>query len=145
MLIEIWERLRGYDKWTKTEATVQSSELVDRLADPRKTKGVWRLLLSYPWGAWQSNCSIGWTDASGAPHIAKYAAAENSALYQKYEGQRVSIRYNPANPGDYYLRELLLQRVFFAFLRTTILLWLALCFVGFAFSLFRTLERIHLP
>jgi hypothetical protein len=48
MLIEIWERLRGYDKWIKTEATVQSSELVDRLADPRKTKGVWRLLLSYP-------------------------------------------------------------------------------------------------
>jgi hypothetical protein len=25
MLIEIWERLRGYDKWIQTEATVQSS------------------------------------------------------------------------------------------------------------------------
>ncbi|HTW60880.1 MAG TPA: DUF3592 domain-containing protein [Terracidiphilus sp.] len=145
MLIELWERLRGYDKWTETEATIQSSELVDRLVEARKTRGIWRLLLSHPWSAWQSNCSIGWTDTAGAPHVAKFAAAENSALFQKYEGQWVSIRYNPADPGEYYLRELFLQRVFLAFLRMAILFWLALCFSGFAFSLFRTLERIHRP
>jgi hypothetical protein len=27
MLIELWEHLRGYDKWTPAVATVQSTEL----------------------------------------------------------------------------------------------------------------------
>jgi hypothetical protein len=27
MLIEIWERLRGYDKWVQTEAKIESSNL----------------------------------------------------------------------------------------------------------------------
>lgn len=30
MLIEIWERLRGYDRWTETTAIVETSDLVNK-------------------------------------------------------------------------------------------------------------------
>jgi hypothetical protein len=84
MLIEIWERLRGYDKWTQTEATILSSDLVGQVS-----KNV-----------------IGWTDVSGKSHTAKYSVFSGSRLYQLYDGQTVTIRYNQANPAEYYFRDL---------------------------------------
>jgi len=43
MLIEIWEHLRGYDKWIQTEATIQSSDLAEvDLSDIRYSRfGRW--------------------------------------------------------------------------------------------------------
>jgi hypothetical protein len=31
MLIEIWERLRGYDKWIETEAKIESSKVEEEI------------------------------------------------------------------------------------------------------------------
>jgi hypothetical protein len=35
MLIEIWERLRGYDKWVQTEAKVESSQVEETVHSTR--------------------------------------------------------------------------------------------------------------
>lgn len=119
MLIEIWERLRGYNKWIQTEATIESSKLEDL--------GFWsfrkdRSLRLGVYDLWQSKCDIGWTDASGASHTAGYAVSERSPLFQMFEGQTISIRYNPANPDKYYIRELFKHRAsFFAFYMTVLL------------------------
>jgi Protein of unknown function (DUF3592) len=122
MLIEIWERLRGYDKWTKTEATILSSKLV-------KNEGGWSIKTgpkSYsPWGAWQSKCVISWTDALGSPHTGWYWVSESSRLFQRYDGQTVGIRYDPANPGQYYLRELSRQKARFILTRVFWFMYLA--------------------
>jgi len=90
MLIEIWERLRGYDKWTQTEATILSSDLV---------------------GQALSKNVIEWNDVSGKSHTAKYSVHSSSRLYQLYDGQTVIVRYNQANPDRYYFRELFRYRV----------------------------------
>jgi len=92
MLIEIWERLRGYDKWTLVEATVESSEL-----------------RSYPTeGATveSSDDVIVWTDGRGEKHRASFTARSDSPLYQLIKNSTVSLRYNPADPEKYYLRQL---------------------------------------
>lgn len=143
MLMAIWERLRGYDKWTEAKATVQSSKVVDRLAIGRNKKGIWFVLLSYPWGAWQSNCEIGWTDASGVSHTGRYTVTENSSLFQEYEGQRVSIRYNPLSPGEFYLRDLFINRLFVTSLRAIFLVWLVVCAAAFAFSCLEHFQKLH--
>jgi hypothetical protein len=103
MLIEIWERLRGYHKWVQTEATIKSSEL-DRFwvaANPGKKSE------KMPAGAaireWRSTCTLTWTDAAKRAHAAQFEVSDNSPLFQLYEGQKVSIRYNPASPGEFYL------------------------------------------
>jgi hypothetical protein len=147
MLIKLWERLRGYDKWTATEATIVSSELVDPF-EPQHREGrfgVARAIVgSWPFLSWRSNCAITWTDASGASHAARYAAAENNRrLFQKYEGQKVEIRYNPAHPDEYYLRELFQQQLLFATQRAFLLFYLALFLAVMAHSLFRTFEHFH--
>ncbi len=107
MLIEIWERLRGYDKWIQTEATILSSKLTKPgvvLSD----NGRFAKLLE-PW-QWHLTCTIGWNDALRNPYTACYTVGELSALYQLYNGQNVIIRYNPASPEDYYLRDLLINK-----------------------------------
>jgi hypothetical protein len=39
MLIELWEHLRGYDKWIQTEATIQSTDLAEvELGDIRYSR-----------------------------------------------------------------------------------------------------------
>lgn len=112
MLIEIWERLRGYDKWIQAEATILSSKLAksgvvpsdsDRF-DKLCSKSLWQIM------RWHSTCTIRWADLSGTPHTARYAVGERSALFQLYDGQTVPIRYNPACPEEYYLRDLLINR-----------------------------------
>jgi hypothetical protein len=54
---------------------------------------------------WQSTCGITWKDASGNLHSAKYKVAENSPLFQLYDGQSLTIRYNPKNPDQFYQRD----------------------------------------
>jgi hypothetical protein len=101
MLIEIWERLRGYDKWIQTEATIQSSDLnemeIGKVRD-------YSLVGSQSVEEWNSSCVLAWTDKSGNSHEAEFDVAEDSPLFQLYDGQKVAIRYNPANPDQFYLR-----------------------------------------
>jgi hypothetical protein len=80
MLIEIWERVRGYNEWTPTIATVQSSTVGS-----------------------QSVCKIVWEDQHCIQHTATFKAFEESPLYQLREGDTVSIRFNPDRPGEFYL------------------------------------------
>ena len=41
----------------------------------------------------------------GKEHKGKFKVSENSPLFQLYDGQTLTIRYNPANPRQFYQRE----------------------------------------
>jgi len=97
MLIEIWERLRGYDKWIETDATVESSEAANYQLHGRDLSS--------------SEDVIVWTDAGGEKHRAPFRVQADSPLFQLVQGSTISIRYNPADPEEYYFRELLQTRV----------------------------------
>jgi Protein of unknown function (DUF3592) len=102
MLIEIWERLRGYDKWVQTEATVESSSIEKT---PQLSRGA---SVSY---AYSSGDVLVWIDRQGAKQYADFNVPEGSVLYQLIGGERVQIRYNPNEPEKYYFPELLKSRV----------------------------------
>jgi len=97
MLIEMWERLRGYDKWIEAEAEIESSQIstyYDRQGEHE-----------------QSSDILKWTDVQGEAHRSAFTVPEDSPLYQNVAGQTIAIRYSPADPGRYYLRELLQVRI----------------------------------
>jgi len=102
MLIEFWERLRGYDKWVVTEATVESSTL-------KKTE--YHDQSGHVSQTWSSGDVLAWTDRQGGKQYADFNVSEGSALYQLIGGERVEIRYNPKEPGRFYFPELLKSRV----------------------------------
>jgi uncharacterized protein DUF3592 len=102
MLIEIWERLRGYDKWTEAEVTIESSDLL--------SKGS-RYGIGYATPKLASREQIDWSDSEGRRRSAEFEVDDESPLYQLLGGERVTIRYNPARPGQYYFRDLLRSRV----------------------------------
>jgi hypothetical protein len=102
MLIELWERLRGYDKWIETEAEVKSSELLGidfpgKDGHEKQKNAI----------AWNSECRFVWQDYAGNEHIGSFVADEESSLYQLCDGEKFSIRINPRNPEDFYVRGLL--------------------------------------
>jgi hypothetical protein len=97
MLIEMWERLRGYDKWIEAEAEIESSQVstyYDRQGEHE-----------------QSSDILKWTDIQGETHRCDFTVPEDSSLYQNVAGQTITIRYSPADPERYYLRELLQTRM----------------------------------
>ncbi len=101
MLIEIWERLRGYDKWVQTLATIESSNLAEvEIGEIRASRWVH----SQPVEEWNSHCVLTWLDNSSNSHEDEFEVAEDSPLFQLYDGQTVMIRYNPTNPDQFYLR-----------------------------------------
>jgi hypothetical protein len=102
MLIEFWERLRGYDKWVQTEATVESSD-VEKVPHYNRGGNV-----SYTWA---SGDQLVWTDLQGQRQTAEFKVDEGSPLFQLIGGEKVTIRYNPANPDEFYYRDLLRSRV----------------------------------
>lgn len=104
MLIEIWERLWGYDRWIETEATIKSSTLEMPEAGKDKSE---RRNFNNTYLTWQATCEATWTDRSGTLHKGKFVAGERSPLFQLYDGQTVSLRYNPRNPDELYIRGML--------------------------------------
>jgi len=107
MLIEIWERWRGYDKWIETEAKIDSSDLSEaEVASFRDRCGEDHI--DYEW---ESTCWIRWADTEGKEHKNFYEVWEDSPLYQLYDGQSVTIRYNPVNADDFYIRGVLRSQV----------------------------------
>jgi hypothetical protein len=100
MLIELWERLRGFDKWPETDATIESSKIKWYRGSGQSQKDLSRNL-------------IAWFDGSGQQHRAQYKVHEGSPLFQFFEGQTLVVRYNPASPSQYYFRDLLRSRVGF--------------------------------
>lgn len=102
MLIEIWERLRGYDKWELAQAKVESSQVVET-AHPDRSGNV-----TY---TYDSADVLVWVDRQGASQRAYFRVPDDSPLYHVVDGELVAIRYNPTNPEQYYFRELLQTRV----------------------------------
>ena len=100
MLIEIWERLRGYDKWVQTNAVVCRSGTEQVLHEGRR-----------PYFTTEAGDVIEWTDPTGEKQYAEFNAPEGSKLFQLTTGDAVEIRYNPAKPDDFYYRDLLQLRV----------------------------------
>jgi hypothetical protein len=100
MLIEIWETLRGYHKWTETQATLES-------ADVRKEPVSASSSLVITTAA----DTLAWTDQTGQRHTAAFTLPDDSPLFKLAAGEAVTIRYNPVNPERFYLRDLLRTRV----------------------------------
>jgi hypothetical protein len=130
MLIELWERLRGYDKWIDVAASIESSKM-RRIAHNGRDGSV-----SY---SYNSGNQLTWIDVQGAKHYAQFTVDDQSPLYELVGGESVAIRYNPSDPDRFYYRDLLQSRISFilrSFLYTGLLLsFLALSFLfRFAFS-----------
>jgi hypothetical protein len=134
MLIEIWERLRGLDKWTRTEATIKSSDLKE--VEVGSARGT-RFSQRDPIVEWQSTCVVAWTDAAGNPHSAAFAVSENSPLFQLYDGQTVTICYNPSRPDQYYLRGVLASKL------VSTLKWKVIPALGIAFYILIVGMRLY--
>jgi len=119
MLIEIWERLRGYDRWTQTNAVVcrSGTEKVEQ----HGRQGTYFTT--------EAGDVIEWTDPTGEKQYADFNAPEGSKLFQLTTGDTVEIRYNPAKPDDFYYRDLLQLKVRQAAGATLVVL-LALSFYG---------------
>jgi hypothetical protein len=92
MLIEIWERMRGYDKWISVEARVYSASEI------RKKLGK-RYQIS-PENRFSSELLF-WRDLDGEAHFGPFVNHETSSLYQLLEDESIEIRYNPAKPDSY--------------------------------------------
>jgi hypothetical protein len=98
MLIELWERLRGYDKWQRIEATVRSSTVAEVEVGHHRDGS--------PMMEWQNSCTLVWRGAKGGEQLDDFSVFQSSPLFQLYEGQKVTILCDPADPGRYFFPEL---------------------------------------
>ena len=96
MLIEIWEWLRGYHKWTPAQAQIEFLK-EEHLYHDKDGKD---LHYSHITGD-----RLAWTDAQGEKHYAMLEQLGDPAKYQFAEGETATIRYNPANPEQFYFRK----------------------------------------
>jgi hypothetical protein len=142
MLIELWESLRGYDQWTPAEATVCAAEY----ADAEKFRGFTESVLTgRPQPVMEaentSTAVLTWTDDAGKQYRNQYTVTQPSPLFGLYGGEKLAIRYNPANPQEFYLRELSQNQVQ-AVARNV--LWGILLIVGSAISIWRWGKFLHI-
>lgn len=103
MWLQVWEKVRGYDKWIEAEATVQTPA-------PRRSPD-WE---DVDERGWLGDILV-WTDGGGNRQSADFIVPDDCTLYQKVSGDTLVIRYDPRNPGRFYLRQLHLIRI-----RTTV-------------------------
>jgi hypothetical protein len=121
MLIKLWEKLRGYDNWTQTDATIKSSEMEDHVYDYRG-----QIKDEY-----ESVDTLVWTDREGNQQTAPCRVPDDSPLYQLIGGEKVTIRYNPQNPEEFYFPELLKGRLrHFLLQLATVVLFLGSILIG---------------
>lgn len=125
MVIEIWERLRGYDKWIQAEATVESSNV-----EKTPIQGRYGGTVGY---AYSSGDRLTWIDRQGEKQYADFTVPDDSPLYQMVGGETVTIRYDPANPDRFYYRELLRTKVHTAVKSTLIALVFVVGYGGLLF------------
>jgi hypothetical protein len=102
MFLELWERLRGYDKWVQTQATIERSDVTTTTYTTRSDED----LVVHDAGD-----VITWSDPSGEKQYATFDVEEGSPLFQLVGGDSVTIRYDPARPDRFYYRDLLRSRV----------------------------------
>ena len=114
MFIELWERVRGYDKWVAANAKIESSQVTGSPIVNRSGQ-----IIDY---SYRAGDVITWSDPTGATHSADFDVNDQSPLYQYIGGESVPIRYDPADPDRFYYRDLLRTRVSSAIRATLTLL-----------------------
>jgi hypothetical protein len=102
MLIELYESLCGYDRWIETNATVTSTSVeekrhMDRYGRTYSTSNSGDVLI--------------WTDRGGRERRGFFRVPDGSPLYSLLGGETIPIRYNPAQPDQFYMRALLESRL----------------------------------
>jgi hypothetical protein len=102
MLIELWERLRGYDKWPSAEAKIANAKM-KRTAHSGRDGSV-----SY---SYASANRLEWIDFHGQKQSAEFRVHDDSPLYQFIGGETIEIRSDPERPNRYYFRDLLRTRI----------------------------------
>lgn len=95
MLVQLWERLRGYNQWILTDAEIESSQMEDRISTYRG-----RTFHSY-----DSDDKVVWTDRQGNRQFGFLNVPDDSPLYQFVGGEKIAIRYNPDKPEEFYFPE----------------------------------------
>jgi hypothetical protein len=95
MLIELWERLRGYDKWIETEARVESAAKIRNALGKRYQESP---------DSRVSGQLLVWKDQYNRTQWGAFITHDTSPLYQLLEGETITIRYAPKRPGRYYCR-----------------------------------------
>jgi hypothetical protein len=101
MLVELWERFRGYNDWILAEATIESSQMEDHEVSHRGQ-------VSH---LYESGDTIVWIDRQGNRQTAFCRVPDDSALYQLIGGEKIAIRYNPDKPDQYFFPELLKAQI----------------------------------
>jgi uncharacterized protein DUF3592 len=103
MFLELWERLRGYDKWVETQATIERSDVTATPYSGRSGR-----VIGYNYDAGDV---ITWQVPNGERQYASFDVKEGNPLFQLLSGESVTIRYDPAHPDRFYYRDLLRSRV----------------------------------
>ena len=106
MLIEVWEKFRGFDEWTETEATVISS-----VPKPSGVLDGGKASKNPSATQWNAAVRIVWKDASGEAYSEQFEVGEDSPLYQLCEGNPLLIRVDPKRPAEVYVRGLIESNV----------------------------------
>jgi hypothetical protein len=101
MILEIWERLRGFDKWPQVEATIQSSA-VEKATRLRKGSRV---------DEWKTVYEIAWTDPAGLLQRKQMALPGMSRDLNLIDGVGISVRYKPTDYSKFFIREELRRRI----------------------------------
>jgi hypothetical protein len=97
MLMVVWEWLRGYHKWTQTEARIEFEKQEHTYHDKDGKD------LHY--SSVTARCLV-WTDAAGQKHSASLKQLDDKPPYRLVDGESETIRYNPANPDQFYCGKL---------------------------------------
>jgi hypothetical protein len=98
MLIELWEKIRGYDKWVETTATVVSS-----VPTPAGVLDGGKACKNPTATQWNSAIQVAWNDDAGHAHSEQFEVGEESPLYQLCEGDTLPVRVNPKRPDEIYV------------------------------------------
>lgn len=122
MLIEIWEWLRGYNKWTQVEAKIEFVK-DEHIYHDKNGKD---LHYSHITGE-----RLVWTDAGGEQRQAPLKPPGDDPKYQFTDGETAAIRCNPANPEQYYFRRLSEMRVLRFFRVTFTVIGVAIFSIGY--------------
>ncbi len=102
MLTEIWEKIRGYDEWLETEATVISS-----VPKPSGVLDGGKASKNPSATQWNAVVRIVWKGASGESYAEQFEVGEDSPLYQLCEGDTLQVRVNSKRPAEFYVRGLI--------------------------------------
>lgn len=126
MLTEIWEKVRGYDKWTKTEATVISS-----VPKPSGILDGGKAGKNPSATQWNAAVRIGWKDVAGEAYSEQFEVGEDSPLYQLCEGNTLYIRVNPKRPTQFYVPGLIESNVLAVWKAALTITMVLLLIIGF--------------